>query len=232
VKPFTVALIGADGVGKTTVARRLERSLPVPVKYMYMGLNPAASNVLLPTTRIISAARRAWGARPAGGARGSGRTETPPRGVPRRLLRGARSLVGLTNLLAEEWFRQVITWYHLSRGRIVVFDRHFYSDYVAHDPAVGVSERSARRRVHGFLLKHVYPKPDLVILLDAPAEVLWERKREGTLEALVQRREEYLNLRGGVCQFATVDATQPLDTVVREVGRLILDRWHTRMARG
>ncbi|MGH3091699.1 MAG: hypothetical protein ACRDOG_05135, partial [Gaiellaceae bacterium] len=55
---FTVALIGPDGAGKTTVARRLEGSLEGPVKYLYMGVNPDASNHLLPTTRLAHALKR------------------------------------------------------------------------------------------------------------------------------------------------------------------------------
>jgi shikimate kinase len=31
---FTVALIGPDGAGKTTVARRLQRELALPVEYV------------------------------------------------------------------------------------------------------------------------------------------------------------------------------------------------------
>src|SRR5439155_10211002 len=58
---FTVALIGPDGAGKTTVSRRIEQSLPVPVKYIYMGVNTDASNVMLPTTRAIHALKRLRG---------------------------------------------------------------------------------------------------------------------------------------------------------------------------
>ena len=51
----TVALIGPDGAGKTTVARKLADVLPVPVRYLYMGVSTDSSNVMLPTTRIIAA---------------------------------------------------------------------------------------------------------------------------------------------------------------------------------
>jgi len=232
MKAFTVALVGADGAGKTTVGRRLERCLPVTVKYLYMGANVDASNVLLPTTRALHAFKKARGAGPSGGPPDPARRKAPPRGLLRRVLRGGRSLLGLTNRLAEEWFRQALAWYHLGRGRIVIFDRHFYSDYYAHDIAVTAGERSLSRRVHGFVLKRLYPKPDLVILLDAPADVLWERKREGTIDALVRRREEYLHLRAEVDDFAIVDATQPEEAVVHEVARLILDRCEVREASG
>ena len=130
---FTVALIGPDGAGKTTVSRRIEQSLPVPVKYIYMGVNTDASNVMLPTTRAIHALKRLRGTRPQGGPPDPTRRRPEPRGGLRRVLREARSLLALTHRLAEEWFRQTLAWYHVCRGRIVLFDRHFYSDYYAHD---------------------------------------------------------------------------------------------------
>ena len=40
---FTVALVGSDGAGKTTIARSLEKTSSLPVKYMYMGLSPISS---------------------------------------------------------------------------------------------------------------------------------------------------------------------------------------------
>src|SRR5436305_15261284 len=55
---FSATLIGLDGVGKTTIAKRLEHALPMPVKYLYMGMNFEAGNCLLPTTRSLSARQR------------------------------------------------------------------------------------------------------------------------------------------------------------------------------
>lgn len=219
---FTVAVIGADGSGKTTVCRRLERSLPVQAKYIYMGVNAEASNVMLPTTRALNALRRASGGRPAGGPPDH-RSGRPSGGIVRRVLRSARALAGVSHRMAEEWYRQILAWYHLGRGRIVVFDRHFYTDYYAHDVIAGRRDRPVDRRLHGFMLERLYPKPDLVILLDAPTEVLWARKPEGTFEALARRREEYLRLRDAL-DFEIVDATQPEDAVFRRVSELILDR--------
>jgi thymidylate kinase len=110
----------------------------------------------------------------------------------------------------------------------VLFDRHFFSDYYAYEIANNHSERPLANRIHGLMLKHLYPKPDLVICLDAPAEVLFARKGEGTLEFLEHRRQEYLQLQAVVPHFATVDATQPEEEVTRKVAALIGDFYRTK----
>jgi thymidylate kinase len=218
---FTVALIGPDGAGKTTVARELEHSLEMPAKYLYMGVNWDASNHLLPTTRLVQAVRRARGKAPgAGGPPPSSPVVTPSRGSARRILRTVWSALSLANRVGEEWYRQLVAWSYVRRGVVVIFDRHFFSDYHAHDIA-GSASRTLNRRIHGFLLSSVYPKPRLVVYLDAPAELLFDRKGEGTLEFLERRRQDYLELRAHTRNFVTVDASRPLDEVVRNVAGAI-----------
>jgi len=221
---FTVALIGPDGAGKTTIGRRIEHSLPLPVKYVYMGINLASSNHMLPTTRLIHALKRARGVKPdTAGPPDSRRVKPRPKGALRRATAAVRSSLRLANRMGEEWFRQGLAWYYQHRGYIVLFDRHFFSDYYAYDIARGVAERPLSNRIHGFMLEHVYPKPDLVIYLDAPAEVLFARKGEGTIAALERRRQEYLQMRDLVPHFVVVDATQSEDDVTREVTQVIWD---------
>jgi thymidylate kinase len=219
---FTVALIGPDGAGKTTVARRVEELLSMPVKYLYMGVNPDSSNYLLPTTRFVHAVRRARGAKPdTAGPRDSSRPEgAAARGRLHHALRSGRSFLRLGNRLAEEWHRAFVAFVHRRRGSIVVFDRHFFADYYAYDVAPK-RKRSAARRLHGLVLSRLYPCPDLVLYLDAPAEILLERKGEGTLESLERRRREYLELERVLPKFAIVDASRPLEDVTREVAEAI-----------
>ena len=88
--------------------------------------------------------------------------------------------------------------------------------------ALGI-KKPITKRVHGFTLKHFYPRPDLVICLDAPAEVLFQRKQEGTLELRKDRRQEYLQFGNVVENFAIVDATQSEEEVARQVADLIRD---------
>lgn len=218
---FTVALIGPDGAGKTTVARRLEHALPVAVKYLYMGINPDSSNHALPTTRLVHALKRARGVRPdTAGPRDSRTLAQPSPNGRKRIVSTARSFLRLANRLAEEWHRQLVASLHVRRGSIVVFDRHFLADYYAYDVA-GEVTRPLSRRLHGFFLSRCYPQPDLVIYLDAPAEVLLARKGEGTLDLLARRRLEYLDLARVMRNFRVVDASRPVDEVTHDVVDLI-----------
>lgn len=222
---LTVALIGPDGAGKTTVARALPERLDAKAKYIYMGVNWDASDHLLPTTRLVQAVRRS-----RGGTDGAGGPPPPPgadtptsgSGMRKRLGGAAWRGLALANRLAEEWYRQLLVWVNVRRGVIVVFDRDFFSDYHAHDIAGGET-RSPGRRIHGFLLQRVYRKPDLVVFLDAPAAVLHARKGEGTLESLERRRQDYLALASFTPRFVSVDATNSLDDVIRDVITEIYD---------
>jgi thymidylate kinase len=201
---FTVALLGCDGAGKTTVARALEREAGLPVRYLYMGVATESSNRQLPTTSAANALKRV-GVLPRHGGR-------------------ARAALRLTNRMAEEWYRQLVAEAYRSRGAIVVFDRHFLADYHAADVAGG--PRPLHRRVHGWMLARAYPRPDLAVFLDAPPEVLYARKGEGTIASLTRRREEYLGLvRGGAVagEVAVVSAVQPQAAVVDAVAALIRD---------
>lgn len=221
---LTVALIGPDGAGKTTVARRIEGELAPSVKYLYMGVSADSSNQLLPTTRLVRALKRARGA-PADDRGPRDRTELAPRpaGGGARLRRSTRAALRTANRLAEEWYRQALAWSYGRRGAVVLFDRHFFADYHAYD-VTGGPDLPLGRRIHGYLLDRAYPKPDLVVYLDAPAEVLLARKGEGSLELLDQRRLDYLGLAAVAPDFAVVDATRSLDEVTAEVVELIRRR--------
>jgi thymidylate kinase len=222
---ISVALIGPDGCGKTTIARRLESTLPLPAKYLYMGVSLDSSDAMLPTTRLWRALRRARGAPPdAGGPRDPRAPAARPRSAWRRAARELRSLLGLAHRVAEQWYRQGLAWAWRRRGYVVLFDRHYFPDYYAYDVAPGGAGRPLHRRLHGWLLAHAYPKPELLVFLDAPAEVLHARKGEGTVEVLELRRRDYLALRDVVADFASVDATRPEAEVAAEVAEIICAR--------
>ena len=226
----TVALIGPDGAGKTTVAGRLPDLLPVPVRYLYMGVSTDSSNVMLPTTRIARRIKRATGAAPdTAGPPSHGPRRPRSRSFLKRRAADVRAVLRVGNRLAEEWYRQWLAWRWERTGAVVVFDRHFFVDYHAYDvddDAAG--DRTWSQRLHGTLLARFYPRPDLVVYLDAPGAVLLARKGEGSVEALERRRGEYRAIAKHVPDFVEVDATSPVDQVAQRVAEVIVSRLPAR----
>lgn len=208
MRAFSVALVGLDGAGKTTVARRLERDDPDRFAYVYMGDNPASSNVTLPTTRW-------WKARTSSNP-GTGRPTRSRRRLLGRVLRPLRKTFGFANRVLEEAYRQRVVRRYLARGVIVVIDRHFLLDY-HHGDETSKGRGSFKRRLQRGLRRRLLPLPELVIVLDLPADVALRRKQEFSLEHLQARRDQYLGLRSLFDHTVVVDANRDLDRVVGDV---------------
>lgn len=213
----TIALVGPDGAGKSTVSRLLtEMTLGRPVKRLYMGVNSEAGGLMLPTTRLAIALKRSRGGR--GDLTMVPAQRGEPAAVRRRGVGETRELARLVLWTAEEWFRQGVAAWWQWRGAVVVFDRHFVADYVG---STGARAGGWSQRAHEFLLRRAYPRPDLLVCLDAPGALLYERKGEGSPEWLEERRRHYLALGPYARRFAVVDATQPAGVVADEVAALI-----------
>ncbi len=218
---FTVAVIGPDGAGKSTVTQELLHKLPLPAKYVYMGVNLESSKMVLPTTRLFLELKKLRGKRPdMAGPHDPLRSKKRSGSPLKRMLDSFKLTVRMSNLMAEEWFRQVVVWSYLRRGNVVLFDRHVFTDYYSYDVAGG--DIPFINRVHGFMLRRLYPRPNLVICLDAPAEVLYARKPEAPPELLEIRRQEYLKLRDVFPAFYVIDVSQPTEQVVQQACELIL----------
>jgi thymidylate kinase len=197
-RALSVALLAPDGGGKTTLANELTRTFYLPSRYIYMGTNIEASTVGLPTTRWIQAHAK----RPA----------SPARLPAWAAARGLR----FVNNMFEQWYRYATSRYHMIRGRLVLFDRYVYDS-----PGSVAGRRSLKSRARSWLLSAAAPKPDLVVYLDAPGEVLYARKGEHSPAVLEQQRQHYLSLQKHLPQMVIVDATRDADQVRRTVTSLI-----------
>ncbi len=125
---FSVALIGPDGAGKTTLTARLRESATIPVKCLYMGINIEASNHALPTSRLVAYFKRRQNKE--SGVYRCVDDSAPVRGNAKRGLSGWLWATGrLINRLLEEWYRRLLSWGYQMSGYAVVYDRHFLYDF-------------------------------------------------------------------------------------------------------
>ena len=190
---FAVALLAPDGGGKTTLARELVRTFYLPSRYIYAGSSVDKRNIALPSTRWLQARKEG-----AGSKQGALSSESW------RLLRYGNGLL-------DRWYQSVIGSYYLLRGRLVIFDRYRY------DSLLQSGQRSFPRRLRSWLISRMSISLNLVVYLDAPGEVLYQRKREHSVEFLERQRSGYLGLQGRIPDMVVVDATQDLGDVRRRV---------------
>ncbi len=196
---ISLALLAPDGAGKSTLARELVSEPILKAHRVYMGTNIEASSIGLPTTRWLHYQLKSFK-----NIKNSKKTRL-------FLLKG----LNFCNKLAEQWLRAISAYYHLLRGRIVVFDRYIYDSWV------NKKKRTLWKRLRRILFEGSLPEPDLVIFLDAPGDVLFRRKGEHTPEWLEQQRQAYLGLKDSIPQMQIVNAGLPAESVKREVIGLI-----------
>ncbi|MDQ3955223.1 MAG: hypothetical protein M3285_06715 [Actinomycetota bacterium] len=141
------------------------------------------------------------------GSGGPGRTTGPDAADP-ALPHPAREALWHLLRVLRHWRRLTAAYLKAWRGVIVICDRH---------PIEVVAIRPPRRlpKLERFLFRKLIPKPDLVIVLDAPGEALFARKREHSADVLERMRDAYRREFGetGVI----VSAAGPLDETVAEV---------------
>ncbi len=229
---FTVALIGVDGAGKTTICNMLRKSLPLRIKYIYMGVNIESSNIALPTSRLMMHLKR-FNRRKKNKHNPDLEStlhfhEIQPK---QRKSSKIRAVARLINRITEEFYRQVVAWLYQLRGHVILFDRHFLFDYALIDMESRRREIRLSDRLHRWFIKKVLPQPDLVIFLDAPLEVLFDRKGEWTYQHLQIRRNAFIHQGRKIKNFVQIDATQPVEKVYEEVSEKILKYYQFKISK-
>lgn len=209
-------MVGPDGAGKSTLVSRLPDAIGLPTLVVYMGVNPESTTHALPTMRWAQRRGMAGGLLPAAVA-----------GVPQRLSRRRggvlselRSAVTYTHRLADLGYRFGAGWRAARGGSVVVFDRYVYDARI--DTLLARQPLSAR--VYARIVMALFPDPDLLLILDAPSELLYARKREHPVAWLDRLRAAYGRVADEVPNSFLIDATQPADQVLQSTAAMIRAR--------
>jgi thymidylate kinase len=217
----SVAIIGQDGAGKTTIANMVLEQLPYKMKYIYMGRNIESGNYSLPTSKIIHLYKVYKFKKKHKISDSSIANKLSLHEIDKDRKIDTRGKVGATlrllNRLAEEGYRMFISWSYQIRGYLVIYDRHFIFDFIPDKLDKSKNKKRISTRIHNWALRNLYEVPSLIIFLKAPADVLYARKGEATIEHLNAKNEAFLEFGKKIKNFTSVDATQPVDKVFDDV---------------
>lgn len=198
-----VVFLGPDGVGKSSVIEAVTRDLsPIFLHTKYLTFAPG----LLPS--------RFEAPKP------DGPHSLPPRSYVASLVKAAWWVVCYT-LGYYTSIRPTV-----ARAGWVVNHRYL--------PDAIVDRRRYRYSGPAWPLRALWkiaPKPDLLFLLDAPAEVIQARKKEVAPEETRRQREAYRAVVEGLPFSRVIDASQPLEAVVAQVEQTILEFLGARATR-
>jgi thymidylate kinase len=216
----TVAVIGVDGAGKSTVVRALREWLAwrVNITVLYMGSAQPSR-----TTRVIKAVAK--GSRSA--ARRTG-------GRPEVLGRLAQYLLAVRHLAdARDREARALEGRRLaSRGVLVIFDRYALPgvrlegrpmdgprirQLMAFDSSA-VLRRLARREE---LIYRRIPAPDHIVVLHISGEEALQRKANPDPASVMMKARAIDEMDRSTTNVVDVDATQPIESVVRDVKRAL-----------
>jgi thymidylate kinase len=127
----------------------------------------------------------------------------------------ARELAFLVRELLRTWKKLLRAYFVAWQGHIVLCDRH---------PVEILAVRPRRTRIgtpfERFLYRRLVPRPDQIVILDAPGRELLARKGEHSVEVLDLWRQRYAEEfvpQGGV----VVSTTQPIEVTVDQVSQVV-----------
>jgi len=205
--PFpTIAFLGPDGAGKSTVISHLSKKLaPCCSGIELKHWRPA----ILPDFGVLIRKRPA-----------SSSINIDPHGLPPHGF--FSSFLRLLYYMTDYWVGFVLLLNARARGRIIIYDR--YADDMLVDP------RRFRFGLPNLLLKlcrFMTPDCNLTFCLTAPVEVLRFRKDEVSESETLRQVTEYATLTSRKANGHIIETERPIDAITTDIQERIFKYIHT-----
>ncbi len=183
-KGLRIALLGPDGSGKSTLARLIAEKRIFNTTFVYMGRD----QFVIPTRRLVKYFRGLLRGGPAGDPkpRKPSQLETliPVQGRWRDIL----DVFRLVHDLADFYLRYFLSdFLPCRKGFLVINDRYIYD-------MLSGGEKIQRLRLVQWLIMELFPAPDLVFILEAPAQTMFARKGEHSVAELNAMKQNFAEL--------------------------------------
>lgn len=193
-----ICFIGIDGSGKTTQAKALCESLAragIKTRYVWTRFEPKLIKPLVAVAKGLF-------------FRGKDvfRDYADYVKTKRNLSKNTILLTSYQYLLLFDYFFQIFLRVRLPlmQGKVIVCDRYIYDTIADLAADYDYSGEEIQKALQSYL--RLFPKPDLVFLLDLPEELAYQRKGDvPSMDYLAQRRKIYLNMGKNI---VTLDATK------------------------
>lgn len=165
-----IAFLGPDGAGKGSVLEGVTAALPVGARAVYLGNLPRSTPAAAPPATAPEAPA------PEAAAAAAAAAPSAVREAAFLLRKAGRMWPRLAGAYAAAW-----------RGNVVLCDRHPREVL-----AIAPQRTAPGALLERLLFVHLVPKPDTVVVLDAPGAELYRRKGEHDPELLERWRQAYL----------------------------------------
>lgn len=194
-----IVILGPDGAGKSSV-----------IQGLMQNIDPAACVIRMRHLKPRVVLRRGID---------QAIITVDPHGKPPRSAIVSAAKIAIW--LFEEWYANL---FQDRQTDLLICDRYYHDLLV--DP---VRYRYGGPSWLARLVGRLMPQPGLWMLLDAPAQVLRERKQEVTPEETARQRGAYLDFIQKQKKYIIVDASQSLDKVIADARQAVQKMCSTMM---